>query len=213
MSMIVRGSEAAYNVYQNLQNAAKAKAQASTAFQSSDTEQTNKSGGNGTYYGHLTQNYDCVKNGKVSISPTYLRACADDPAKAKELEENLAVYNDCYESGLKSAQRLGEVLAYDHTWSFDKDGNLTMYTSVTVKSEGGGKSMEEFLEELEEEAEQKEEQDRLAGKKDIETEIEKIFTENSESLDIEVNVEVDIQFAETGEMAPGVGTATVDVKA
>ena len=56
------------------------------------------------YYSYLQKNYDCVKNGSVAISGSYLKECAKNPQKAKELEENLSFFKEGYESGLKSAQ-------------------------------------------------------------------------------------------------------------
>ena len=55
------------------------------------------------YYSYLQKNYDCVKNGSVAISGSYLKECAKNPEKAKELEESLAYFKEGYESGLKSA--------------------------------------------------------------------------------------------------------------
>ena len=55
------------------------------------------------YYSYLQKNYDCVKNGSVAISGSYLKGCARNPEKAKELEENLSFFKEGYESGLKSA--------------------------------------------------------------------------------------------------------------
>ena len=39
------------------------------------------------YYSYLQKNFDCVKNGSVAISGSYLKECANNPEKAKELEE------------------------------------------------------------------------------------------------------------------------------
>ena len=41
------------------------------------------------YYSYLQKNYDCVKNGSVAISGSYLKECAKNPGKAKELEEKV----------------------------------------------------------------------------------------------------------------------------
>ncbi len=56
------------------------------------------------YYSYLQKNYDCVKNGNVAISGSYLKECTKNPEKAKELKENLSFFKEGYESGLKSAQ-------------------------------------------------------------------------------------------------------------
>lgn len=41
------------------------------------------------YYSYLQKNYDCMSKGNVSISSQYLKQCAGDNAKAKELEDFL----------------------------------------------------------------------------------------------------------------------------
>ena len=41
------------------------------------------------YYSYLQKNYDCVKNGSVAISGSYLKECAKNPGKAKELGEKV----------------------------------------------------------------------------------------------------------------------------
>ena len=48
------------------------------------------------YYSYLQKNYDCVKNGSVAISGSYLKECARNPEKAKELEENLSFFKEGY---------------------------------------------------------------------------------------------------------------------
>ncbi len=216
MSISINGSSSAYSMHQQMQKAAKATAQQSASSQAANgtgTTRTNWSGGGNGYYGYLSDNYDCVRNGKVSISPTYLRACADDPAKAKELEENLSVFKDCYDSGLRTAQSMGKVIAYDHNWSFDANGELTMSSSVTIEKEGNGKSLDEFLEELEEEEEKKAEQDKRTGKTEVKEEIEKTFMEKSESSTLEVNVKVDIQYADKDLIDVGANQGSIDISA
>ena len=91
---------------------------------------------------YLQKNYDCVKNGSVEISGSYLKECAKNPEKAKELEESLAYFKEGYESGLKSAQANARAIGarvVDHTesWSIDSTGNITMMASTTVTSDSG----------------------------------------------------------------------------
>ena len=100
------------------------------------------------YYSYLQKNYDCVKNGSVAISGSYLKECAKNPEKAKELEESLAYFKEGYESGLKSAQANARaigarVVNHTESWSIDSTGNITMMASTTVTSDSGVKGWRE----------------------------------------------------------------------
>lgn len=118
------------------------------------------------YYSYLQKNYDCVKNGSVAISGSYLKECARNPEKAKELEENLSFFKEGYESGLKSAQANARAMGarlvdYSESWSIDSTGNVTMQASATVVTDTKGwkelaEEQEEKLKEKKEETEQKE---------------------------------------------------------
>ena len=99
------------------------------------------------YYSYLQKNYDCVKNGSVAISGSYLKECAKNPGKAKELEENLSFFKEGYESGLKSARANARAIGarlvnYSESWSIDSTGNITMMASTTVTSDNGTKGVE-----------------------------------------------------------------------
>ncbi len=122
------------------------------------------------YYSYLQKNYDCVKNGSVAISGSYLKECARNPEKAKELEENLSFFKEGYESGLKSAQANARAIGarvVDHTesWSIDSTGNITMMASTTVTSDSGVKGWKELAEEREEKLKEKKEQERTEEKR------------------------------------------------
>ena len=122
------------------------------------------------YYSYLQKNYDCVKNGSVAISGSYLKECARNPEKAKELEENLSFFKEGYESGLKSAQANARAIGarvVDHTesWSIDSTGNITMMASTTVTSDSGVKGWKELAEEREEKLKEKKEQERAEEKR------------------------------------------------
>ena len=122
------------------------------------------------YYSYLQKNYDCVKNGSVAISGSYLKECAKNPEKAKELEESLAYFKEGYESGLKSAQANARAIGarvVDHTesWSIDSTGNITMMASTTVTSDSGVKGWKELAEEREEKLKEKKEQERTEEKR------------------------------------------------
>ena len=126
------------------------------------------------YYSYLQKNYDCVKNGSVAISGSYLKECAKNPEKAKELEENLSFFKEGYESGLKSAQANARaigarVVNYSESWSIDSTGNITMMASTTVTSDSGVKGWKELAEEREEKLKEKkekaEQEEKLKEKK------------------------------------------------
>ena len=114
------------------------------------------------YYSYLQKNYECVKNGSVAISGSYLKECAKNPEKAKELEENLSFFKEGYESGKKSAQANASAIGarlvnYSESWSIDSTGNITMVASTTVTSDNGAKGWKELAEEREEKAKDKKE--------------------------------------------------------
>ena len=122
------------------------------------------------YYSYLQKNYDCVKNGSVAISGSYLKECAKNPEKAKELEESLAYFKEGYENGLKSAQANARaigarVVNYSESWSIDSTGNITMMASTTVTSDSGVKGWKELAEEREEKLKEKKEQERTEEKR------------------------------------------------
>lgn len=131
------------------------------------------------YYSYLQKNYDCVKNGSVAISGSYLKECAKNPEKAKELEENLSFFKEGYESGLKSAQANARaigarVVNYSESWSIDSTGNITMMASTTVTSDSGVNGWKELAEEREEKLKEKkekaEQEEKLKEKKKEEQE-------------------------------------------
>ncbi len=122
------------------------------------------------YYSCLQKNYNCVKNGSVAISGSYLKECAKNPEKAKELEESLAYFKEGYESGLKSAQANARaigvrVVNYSESWSIDSTGNITMMASTTVTSDSGVKGWKELAEERKEKLKEQKEQERAEEKR------------------------------------------------
>ncbi len=122
------------------------------------------------YYSYLQKNFDCVKNGNVSISGAYLKQCANDPEKAKELEDNLSYFKEGYEKGLKSAQAnaraMGATLVdYSESWSIDSKGNITVIASTTLSSGNETKGWKKLAKEREEKLKEKKEQERIEEKK------------------------------------------------
>lgn len=122
------------------------------------------------YYSYLQKNHDCVKNGNVAISGSYLRQCANNSEKAKELEKTLSLYNEIrdrgYANAKQNAQRLGaRLVSYSESWSIDDTGNVTMTASATVTSDTKGwKELKEEQEERLKEKEEKEEQEEKIKK-------------------------------------------------
>ncbi len=129
------------------------------------------------YYSYLQKNYDCVKNGNVAIAGSYLKECAKNPEKAKELEENLSFFKEGYESGLKSAQANARAIGarlvnYSESWSIDSTGNVTMQASATVVTDTKGwkELAEEREEKLKEKKEKAEQEEKIKEKKEEEQE-------------------------------------------
>ena len=127
------------------------------------------------YYSYLAKKYDCVKNGNVAISGAYLKECAKNADKAKELEENLAFYKESYKSGYESAKAKANARAigarltnYSESWSIDSTGNVVMQASATVVSDTKGwrELKEERDERIKEKREQEEKEKKLKEKKD-----------------------------------------------
>ena len=125
------------------------------------------------YYSYLEKNYECVQNGNVAISGSYLKECAKNPEKAKELEENLSFFKEGYESGLKSAQANARAIGarlvnYSESWSIDSTGNITMQASATVVTDTKGwkELVEEREEKLKEKKEKEEQEEKLKEQKE-----------------------------------------------
>ena len=173
--MAVTGIGSNYNAYESAYAAQKNETAKKTEVKEQQAAQTGneKSSTSRTttdYNSYLQKNYDCVKNGNVSISGAYLRKCASDPEKAKTLEDNLSLYNELYDRSYKSAQKAaaaygGTVTNYSITWNVDENGNISMMGSSTVitespnKSKGSGQA--DWLKKLQE----KKKEEQLAEKK------------------------------------------------
>lgn len=145
------------------------------------------------YYSYLQKNYDCVKNGSVAISGSYLKECAKSPEKAKELEESLAYFKEGYENDLKSAQANARaigarVVNYSESWSIDSTGNITMMASTTVTSDSGVKGWKELAEEREEKLKEKKEQERTEEKRKEQKEQEEELLEKIQISEQPVSV-------------------------
>lgn len=123
------------------------------------------------YYSYLAKKYDCVRNGNIGISGAYLKECANNPDKAKELEENFAFYKESYQNGYESAKANARAIGarltnYSENWSIDNTGNIIMQVSTTVVSntKGWKELKEEQEEHLKEKREQEEKEEKLKEK-------------------------------------------------
>ena len=155
------------NVYESTYTAQKNEAVKKTETKEAVPAQAKNTGTDSVsdYYAYLQKNYDCVKNGSVAVSGAYLKECAKNPEKAKELEESLAYFKKGYEIGLKSAQANARaigarVVNYSESWSIDSTGNITMMASTTVTSGSDVKGWKELAEEREEKLKEKKEEDQ-----------------------------------------------------
>ncbi|MDE7322799.1 MAG: hypothetical protein K2N73_08665 [Lachnospiraceae bacterium] len=130
------------------------------------------------YYNYLKKNYSAMQQGNVSISGEYLKNCASNKQKAKELEDFIKKIPELEEQGYKelSARNKalgGTVTYYQQSWVINKDGSVqsTVY-SVTetgmTNAERMKKSMDERLEKQKEKkaeekkAEEKREEEKKA---------------------------------------------------
>ena len=197
--MALSGIGSNYNVYENAYTSQKNETANKTEIKKAEAKETSaaqsenvkSSTGNkvSDYYSYLSKNYDCVKNGNVAISGSFLRQCANDPEKAKYLEENLSLYNELrdqgYENAKQNAQRLGaRLVSYSESWSIDSTGNISMMTSTTMTTDSGSKSREELKEEREERLREKKEEAKKAEKAKAQKEeeqeqLEKLREKNS----------------------------------
>lgn len=173
--MAITGIESDYNnVYESTYAANKNETSKKTDTKEAASVQAGNTRKAGTddvsdYYSYLQKHYDCVKNGSVAISGSYLKECAKNPRKAKELEENLSFFKEGYESGLKSARANARAIGarlvnYSESWSIDSTGNITMMASTTVTSDNGSKGWKELAEEREEKAKEKKEKTKQEEK-------------------------------------------------
>lgn len=140
-----------YSVSAKRTEAANAQA-AQTRLSQTDSVSVSKTDG-AAYFDSLRQKFDCVKNGNVAISGSYLDKCAKDQELAQCLEENLAAYEGCVQQGYQNAKLSaeasgGRLVSYSETWSIDGEGNLTMVSCGTVEDDTGTKSWEEIRKDI-----------------------------------------------------------------
>ncbi len=168
-----------YTEYSNQTNQAKSSSKAeNTNAAEKDVENDIKNQDVSDYYNYLKKNYSAMQQGNVSISGEYLKNCASNKQKAKELEDFIKKIPELEEQGYRelSARNKalgGTVTYYQQSWVINKDGSVqsTVY-SVTetgmTNAERMKKSMDERLEKQKEKkaeekkAEEKREEEKKA---------------------------------------------------
>ncbi len=172
--------------------AKKAETKEKTAVQSENSKSSTSTNNKvSDYNSYLSKNYDCVRNGSVAISGSYLRQCANDSEKAKELEETLSLYNEIrdrgYANAKQNAQKLGaRLVSYSESWSIDNTGNVIMQASTTVTSDTKGwKELKEEQEErLKEKKEKAEQEEKLkTQKEEKQAQLEKLQEKMRENME------------------------------
>ena len=181
------GSNYNNNVYESTYAAQKSETakNAETKEAVSKSENTKTTGGGTTadYYSYLQKNYDCMSKGNVSISSQYLKQCAGDNAKAKELEDFLKKIPELEKQGYEELAARnkalgGTVTYYQQTWMINKDGSIqsTVY-SVTETGMTNAERMKKSMDErLEKQKEKKEEEEKVKEQKEEKAEQEEKIT-------------------------------------
>lgn len=143
------------------------------------------------YYNYLKKNYSAMTQGNVSISGEYLKNCASNKQKAKELEDFISKIPELEEQGYKELAARnkalgGTVTYYQQSWVINKDGSVqsTVY-SVTETGMTNAERMKKSMDErLEKQKEKKEEEKKAEEKREEEKKAEKQSTELKEDGDV-----------------------------
>ena len=120
----------------------------------------------------------------VSVSPAFLQKCANDPEKAKYLEENLAAIPECVKS-LKNFTKTmpGSPTVTYAAYFIDENGNITAMSGCT--NDPDGKIARENAERRAKEKKEQEEKQakRRAEQKDEEERAEERHSEKQAALE------------------------------
>lgn len=185
--MAITGIGNTYNVFESTydaqKNEAAKKAETKEATAQAGVTANIENGKVSDYYSYLQKNYDCMSKGNVSISSQYLKQCAGDNAKAKELEDFLkkipGLEKQGYEELAARNKALGgTVTYYQQTWMINKDGSIqsTVY-SVTETGMTNAERMKKSMDErLEKQKEKKEEEEKVKEQKEEKAEQEEKIT-------------------------------------
>ena len=124
------------------------------------------------YYSHLKEKYGGIADGTVTISGEYLKKCAGNSKKAKELEDFLKRIPELEKQGYEqlSARNKalgGTVTYYEQTWTVLKDGSIqsTVY-SVTETGMTNAERMKKGMEERLEKKKEKKEEEKIKEQKE-----------------------------------------------
>lgn len=165
-----------YLEYSNSEKNAQTKAENTDRTEKSDVESNFKNQDVSDYYSYLQKNYSAMKSGNVSIAGEYIKQCASNRQKAKELEGFLEKIPELEEQGYQELAARnkalgGTVTYYQQSWTINKDGSVqsTVY-SVTetgmTNAERMKKNMDERLEKQKEKrAEEKREEEKAEEEK------------------------------------------------
>ncbi|MCI8314747.1 MAG: hypothetical protein HFH74_06875 [Lachnospiraceae bacterium] len=169
-----------YTEYSNQTNQAKNSSKAeNTNAAEKDVEKDIKNQDVSDYYNYLKKNYSAMQQGNVSISGEYLKNCASNKQKAKELEDFIKKIPELEEQGYKelSARNKalgGTVTYYQQSWVINKDGSVqsTVY-SVTETGMTNAERMKKNMDErLEKQKEKKAEEKKAEEKREEEKKAE-----------------------------------------
>ena len=169
-----------YTEYSNQTNQAKNSSKAeNTNAAEKDVEKDIKNQDVSDYYNYLKKNYSAMQQGNVSISGEYLKNCASNKQKAKELENFIKKIPELEEQGYKelSARNKalgGTVTYYQQSWVINKDGSVqsTVY-SVTETGMTNAERMKKNMDErLEKQKEKKAEEKKAEEKREEEKKAE-----------------------------------------
>lgn len=198
-----------YNNYSSYTDTAKKtgndKAESNTAASTKDTAGKSVS----DYYSYLQKNYDSLSQGNVNISSQYLKECAGNAAKAKELEDFLEKIPDLEKQGYedlcaRNKALGGTVTYYQQSWTVGKDGSIqsTVY-SVTETGETNAEKLKRQIEErLEKQKEKKEEAEKAEEAKEKKADQEKKLQRNDAVTDVKtvegIKQPIEIKYVEAG---------------
>lgn len=177
-----------YTEYSNQTNQAKSSSKTESANAAEkDVEKDIKNQDVSDYYNYLKKNYSAMQQGNVSISGEYLKNCASNKQKAKELEDFIKKIPELEEQGYKelSARNKalgGTVTYYQQSWVINKDGSVqsTVY-SVTETGMTNAERMKKSMDErLEKQKEKKAEEKKAEEKREEEKKAEDQKTEVKE---------------------------------
>lgn len=142
-------------------------------------EINSKNGNVADYYSYLQKNYNCLSKGNVTISSEYLKKCAGDSSKAKELEDFLKQIPELEKQGYedlcaRNKALGGTVTYYQQSWMINKDGSVqsTVYSVTETEMTNAERMKKNMDERLEKQKEKREEEKKINEQKEEKKETE-----------------------------------------